>query len=310
MKKVIFRHQFQALSTLITAVLLLTFCWPEALAENEARSGPKILVVVAHPDDEVAMAATIYRITHDLKGTVDQCVITNGEGGYKYATQAEPIYGLRLTDESVGRANLPRIRKQEMINAGKIIGTNQYFFLDEKDAKFGLDEHEPLDTTWNIARISDKLRELMTKTHYDFVFCLLPTPETHAHHKAATLLALRAVQSLPLPVRPVILACPELTQQQSPEKFSQLNSYAETKVVGSEPTFVFDRKTSFGYNNKLNYKIVVNWVIAEHKSQGANQLLMNVGDSENYWLFAINRPEDRAKCEKLFDSLKEAPAAR
>jgi hypothetical protein len=195
------------------------------------------------------------------------------------------------------------------MNAGKIIGTNQYFFFDEKDSKFGLDEHEPLDTTWNVPRISNRLKELMTVGHYDFVFCLLPTPETHAHHKAATLLALRAVQSLPMQLRPVILACPELTQQPSAEpEFSQLKSYTETKVAGGAPKFVFDRKTAFGYGKKLNYKIVVNWVIAEHKSQGANQLLMNVGDSENYWLFAINRPEDAAKCEKLFEALKNAPA--
>ena len=73
----------------------------------------------------------------------------------------------------MGRANLPRIRKQELINAGKIIGTNNIFFLDQKDAHYGLDEKEPLDTTWNIPWVSIRLREIMTNTRYDFVFCLL-----------------------------------------------------------------------------------------------------------------------------------------
>ena len=53
------------------------------------RIGPKILVVTAHPDDETGMAAVIYKVTHEMNGTVDQCVITNGEGGYKYSTLAE-----------------------------------------------------------------------------------------------------------------------------------------------------------------------------------------------------------------------------
>lgn len=96
------------------------------------KTGPKILVVTAHPDDETAMAATIYKVTHELNGVVDQCVITNGEGGYKYSTLAEAYYNLELTDEKIGRENLPRIRKQELINAGKIIGTNNIFSSTKK----------------------------------------------------------------------------------------------------------------------------------------------------------------------------------
>jgi LmbE family N-acetylglucosaminyl deacetylase len=98
------------------------------LYASSQNNGPKILVVTAHPDDETGMAATIYKVTHELNGTVDQCVITNGEGGYKYSTLAESYYNLELTDEKVGRENLPRIRKQELMNAGKIIGMNNIFF--------------------------------------------------------------------------------------------------------------------------------------------------------------------------------------
>src|SRR3984957_11941126 len=172
---------------------------------SPTKPGPKILVVVAHPDDETGMAATIYKITHELNGTVDQCVITNGEGGYKYSTLANAYYGFDLTDEKTGRANLPRIRKQELMNAGKIIGTNNIFFLDQKDAHYGLDEHEPLDTSWNVSWVNARLKDILTKTKYDYVFCLLPTPETHGGHKAATLLALRAVEGLPESQRPIIL---------------------------------------------------------------------------------------------------------
>jgi hypothetical protein len=79
-----------------------------------AQEAPKVLVVTAHPDDDATMAGTNYKIVHDLKGTVDIALITNGEGGYKYSTLAEDIYGLKLTDEAVGRKYLPEIRKKEL----------------------------------------------------------------------------------------------------------------------------------------------------------------------------------------------------
>ncbi|WP_394776582.1 hypothetical protein, partial [Flavobacterium sp.] len=36
----------------------------------------RVLIVTAHPDDESGFAATVYKITHELKGVVDLAVIT------------------------------------------------------------------------------------------------------------------------------------------------------------------------------------------------------------------------------------------
>ncbi len=285
-------------------LLFIAFC----VQTQAQKTGPKILVVTAHPDDETAMAATIYKVTHELNGVVDQCVITNGEGGYKYSTLSEAYYNLELTDEKIGRENLPRIRKQELINAGKIIGTNNIFFLDQKDAHYGLDEHEPLDTTWNVNWVTTRLKEIMMNTKYDFVFCLLPVPETHAHHKAATILALRTVQSLPQNQRPIVLGCTGSNLKDTTSiSFEQLKNYSETKVEGKVASYFFDKTLPFGYKNKLSYKIIVNWEIAEHKSQGTMQLAMNGGDLENYWYFAINPAEGKEKCKAFFESLKKIP---
>lgn len=284
-------------------ILALMLCSIAAFAQ-----GPKVLVVTAHPDDETGMAAVIYKITHDLKGTVDQCVITNGEAGYKYSTLGNDYYGLDLTDPEVGRANLPRIRKQELINAGKIIGMNNIFFLDQKDAHYGLDEREPLDTSWNVSWINTRLKDILTKTKYDYVFCLIPVPETHGGHKAATLLALRAVKELPQAQRPIILGVSGSAKTDTTvTKFSQLKSYTETKMDGDTAQFRFDMSAGFGYKNSLNYKIVVNWEIAEHKSQGTMQLYMNHGDYENFWFFAMNDVAAKAKCKELFEQLKKIP---
>ena len=273
----------------------------------QVKTGPKVLVVTAHPDDETGMAAVIYKITHELNGTVDQCVITNGEGGYKYSTLAEAYYNLELTDEKVGRENLPRIRKQELVNAGKIIGMNNIYFMDQKDAHYGLDEREPLDTTWNVNWVTTRLKEIMSNTKYDYVFCLLPVPETHAHHKAATMLALRTVQQLPVNQRPIVLGVTGSSLKDTTTvPFEQLKNYTETKVEKGA-VYSFDKSAPFGYKNKLSYKIVVNWEIAEHKSQGTMQLAMNYGDLENYWYFAINPTEGKEKCKAFFEQLKKIP---
>ena len=237
--------------------LLLTVVCSVQLSAQQP-TGPHVLVVVAHPDDETAAAATIYKITHDLNGVVDQCVITNGEGGYKYSTLAEAYYGLELTDEAVGRANLPRIRKQELMNAGKIIGTHNIYFLDQKDAHYGLDEHEPLDTSWNAPWISTRLKEILTENHYDYVFCLLPVPGTHGGHKAATMLALRAVQAVPKNLRPLVLGLTGGSMKDTVGVlFTQLKNYTETKVIGDGPMFTFDKTKPFGFKNQLTYKIIV-----------------------------------------------------
>jgi hypothetical protein len=136
---------------------------------------------------------------------------------------------------------------------------------------------------------------------------LLPVPETHAHHKAAGLLALRVVQSLPADQRPIVLGATALTERDTLHPFTQLKSYAETKVEGSKPMYSFDKMVPFGYKGKLNYQMIVNWEIAEHKSQGTMQLGMNQSAIEYYWFFSINKPEDKKKCEDLFNKLKVIP---
>jgi N-acetylglucosamine malate deacetylase 2 len=294
-----------------TALLCLVFSlfmMPRAFAQTEHK-GPKILIVTAHPDDETGMAAVVYKVTHEMDGLADQCVLTNGEGGYKYSTLAESYYNLTLTDEKVGRENLPRIRKQELMNAGKIIGMHNIYFLDQKDAHYGLDEKEPLDTTWNVSWVMSRLKEVMTKTKYDYVFCLLPDSTTHAHHKAACILALRTIATLPQDQRPVILGVTGGTKTDTVQrvKFTQLKNYTETRVSTGAPTFKFDKTVGFGYKKALNYKVIVNWEIAEHKSQGTMQLAMNMGDYENYWFFDMN---DKARLEatrQFFEELKKVP---
>jgi LmbE family N-acetylglucosaminyl deacetylase len=293
--------------TIAVLVLYLSCCFSgNASAQNSDH--PSVLIVIAHPDDETGCAATVYKITHELKGFVDLALITNGEGGYKYSTLAEDYYHLELTDEKVGRENLPRIRKTELMNAGKIIGIRNYFFLDQWDRKYTTDERDPLDTAWDVALVKKRLGDIMLKGKYDFIFCLLPVPETHGHHKAATMLALECVLATPKERRPVILGVSDSEKKDTAKtEFSQLKEYTITAVNKNVAPFVLDRTVKFGFKNSLDYKIIVNWEIAEHKSQGTVQTAMNRGDLENFWYFKINDDSGIEKTKKLFDELKKVP---
>ena len=268
---------------------------------------PKILLVTAHPDDDVIFAATVWKTTKLLNGTVDLAVMTNGEGGYKYSTLGNFIYGKELDKEEVGREFLPGIRKKELMNGGEIVGIRNYFFFDEKDFYYTLDVEETLEK-WETDPIVTRLEEIMTEGDYDFLFLLLPFPEFHGHHKASAVLALEALDRLPEDNRPITF---ETFIRRGPEdpgiEFSELPGHPKTKVMDGK-TFEFDRNQPFGFNERLNYSIIANWVAAEHKSQGTMQLTMqrNEGAIEQYWYLQINGEEGLDKAETFFKAVNEA----
>jgi N-acetylglucosamine malate deacetylase 2 len=287
---------------LLLLVPLAAACMPVPPAD-----GPKVLLVTAHPDDDALFGGAVYRITHALGGRVDVAVVTNGEGGYKYSALAEPIYGLDLTDEKVAREYLPGIRKKEMIAGGSIVGIRNYFFLDQKDQQYTTDLEEGI-APWDVDLVRRRLGEILADGGYDFVFVMLPSPTTHAHHQGSALLALEAVSRLPKGGRPIVLAAMPAGKGDEPPAFKGRKEYPLTRIRPGAPFFDFDRTRRFGPGDRLDYNIVVNWVIAEHKSQGTMQQLMDAMDVERYLYFDLNPPEGVEKARRLFQRLAEAPA--
>ncbi len=291
-----------ALSALALAIFTLLSSF-----HASAQESPKVLIVTAHPDDDAVFAATNYKIVHDLGGSVDLALVTNGEGGYKYSTLAESIYGLELTDEEVGREYLPAIRQKELEEGGKIVGIRNYYYLNQKDHRYvtSADIHEILDSNiWDLGYVKNYLKELIEREKYNYVFVLAATPGTHAHHSSSSILAIQAVEMLPLDERPVVLAGTS-SRKSDTVKFiyKGFEGYPITSVSDTIP-LIFDRTAKFGFRDALDYKIIVNWLIAEHKSQGTMQLLMNQGDYENYWYLDINDPSKKQKTAELFEKLK------
>lgn len=248
---------------------------------NAATETPKVLLVFAHPDDESVVAATVYRLTHELNAIVDHVVITNGEGGYRYSKLAEALYGVNLTDESTGRSRLPGIRRQETLRAGQILGVRHHYFLDQKDDRFTLDTDDALDRLWDTRAVLGSLGSVLAGERYDAVITLKPDPSTHGHHNAAAHLVLDAIHTLPESDRPAVLGA------------------TNTGASG----FVVSRTDSLGSDPSLNYSIVVNWVISEHKSQGLLQRDCNRYDHESFQLLDSGSPASENAVRRVFQRL-------
>lgn len=284
-------------------ILFLFFALiPFFLVAQELDYQPKILLVTAHPDDDVLFSATVWKTTQLLDGIVDLALLTNGEGGYKYSTLGNYIYGLELDKEEVGRANLPVIRKKELKAGGEIMGIRSYFFFDKQDFYYTQDVEETLEK-WDIELVVDRLTLILEEENYDFIFLMLPFESTHGHHKASAVLGLEAVSRLEKEKRPIVLQNYIRRGGEDPGvKFSELEGYPKTKVIEGE-IFEFDRNQTFGFNDRMNYNIISNWIIAEHKSQGTMQLLTqsDKGIIEQYWYVELNGTEGLAKTRQFFE---------
>lgn len=273
---------------------------------------PRVLAVVAHPDDDVAFAGVMYKNATQLGGSTDVCVLTNGEGGYKYSTLAEPLYGLQLTDETVGRRELPAIRRKEMVDGARVMNVRRVVFFRQQDHRYTTDELEILGedaTVWDVDGVRETLADVMKRGRYDFLLTFLPSEGTHGHHKAAALLALQAVELLPPEQRPISLGVRFVREDDPPGAPQGLAGWPITDPLSGAPTFGFDRNQGFGYQDKLNYQIIVNWAIACHRSQGTMQLFMGRGsDIEDYVLFGHNPERAIAKTRAWFERLAEPSA--
>ncbi len=272
-----------------------------------AQTGPRVLVVNAHPDDETSFPIILYKITHDLKGTVDLALITDGQGGYIGSELGSIYYGLKLTDSTVARANLPRIRKQELMQAGDVMGIRQYYFFDQKDDYYNLNPVPYISgKNWDIPFIEKKLDQVLAAQQYDFIITMLPYAGQHGHHKAAVLSALHALQRFKGANKPVILAG-STYKDETPETFTMLDGYPETQMKVAAPSFYIDVATKFGHYNQISYRVIAQWIIAAYKSQGDMQENdLYKGSKETFRLFNINDDSAVQKATQLFEQLNNS----
>lgn len=292
--------------------LLLGSVWMPGAAAQPGGDGPRVLVVTAHPDDETLMAATIYRLAYELGASVDLALVTDGSGGFDFAMMGERYYGVEIDTEPEARDNLPAIRKQELMDAGRVLGLRNYFFLDQLDHQYTTDVDTVLQHVWDPAAVRDRLGHILTRG-YDYVLCLLPTPETHGHHKGATILALEAVSRMPVEERPVVLGADFANHADLPAPnalpflFTGLEDYPVTRVDPAAPVFRFDRTRFMDGDHAATYQLVVNWALAAHRSQGDLASYYDDVGSEYFWFFQVNDPGRLVATAGLFQQIADTP---
>lgn len=257
-----------------------------------ASPAPRVLAVVAHPDDEYHFAVTFYRLVREFGGIADQVIITDGAGGHRYSSFAEQLYGLSLSGES-----LRDVRRAEAAVAGRVLGIRQHFFLDQPDTGFTLNQAGAI-SDWNHYHVTENLDRVLDAGEYDFVFILLPSEDTHGHHKAAALLTLEAVARLPIEIRPVVLAAEAQEDSHGGRLYAQLPGQPATRA--EQQTFSVFRTDQHPADRALNYQIVANWVIAAHKSQGLFQMEAGRHGVERFWVLNTGHADAGSRAEELF----------
>jgi N-acetylglucosamine malate deacetylase 2 len=269
-----------------------------------AQTGPNILVIQAHPDDETSYPIILYKITHDLKGTVDLAMITDGQGGYNGSELGSVYYGYKLTDSTIGRSELPRIRKKEIMEAGDIMGIRQYYFFDQRDDYYNLNPVPYVSgQRWDIPFVEKKLDQILAAKQYDFIITMYPFAGQHGHHKTAVIMALRALQRYKGAKKPIIIAG-STYKDEKPEDFTMLEGFPETTMKRNAPAYYLDVATHFGPGKQVSYQTVAQWVIAAYKSQGDMQENpIYKGEKETYRLFDINDDAAIQKTALLFEQL-------
>ncbi|MFD2569195.1 PIG-L family deacetylase [Spirosoma soli] len=268
--------------------------------------GPKVLIVTAHPDDETMFPVVVFKITHELKGSADLALLTDASGGFN-GMVASSYFGMNMLDSAVGRKHLPLIRKKEMMASGEILGIGNFFFFDQRDDFYNRDETPYLQgKRWDINLVDRRLDEILSRGQYDYILCLVPHDGQHAHHKTASLSAIRAVQRYKGLKKPIVLGG-QAQNKGYTFRFSELSGYPESRISPQAPVFEFDRSYTFGEDNKHSYMIVADWVKAAHKTQsGDMNQAMHQGDLEAFWYFALNGDDRISEVNKLFQQLKNA----
>lgn len=160
-----------------------------ALLPPDPRYKADVLVVVAHPDDDVLIGAYLAHLSLDAHKRIAVLYCTRGDGG-----------GNNVSNES-GLA-LGQIREIEARRALASFGIENVWFLDGHDTP-GQNVLRSLDN-WNHGRALEQIVRLVRITRPDVILTWLPHPvagENHEDHQAAGVLAVEAFDTAADPLQ-------------------------------------------------------------------------------------------------------------
>ena len=150
------------------------------LLSPDDRYKADLLLIVAHPDDDVVIGGYLARVALDEHKRVAVIYCTNGDGG-----------GNAVGNEA--GASLGQMREIEARRALAYLGIHNVWFLSGHDTP-GQNVLRSLDN-WNHGLALDNLVRLVRITRPDVILTWLPDPvvgENHDDHQASSVLAVEA----------------------------------------------------------------------------------------------------------------------
>ena len=172
----------------------------------------RILVVLAHPDDEVfPMSGTLARYIHEGSRVTYVC-LTLGEMGRNLGN---PPFANRVT--------LPSVRRKELEKSCSIIGIQDLRMWGYHDKTIEFEPHEPLDQ-----RITDVIEEIKP----EIIFTNYPGYGVHPDHNACGAAVIRAAAKIPPAERPVVMcaAFPTGNDLGAPDVVNDVSAFVEQKI--------------------------------------------------------------------------------
>lgn len=143
-----------------------------------------VLVVFPHPDDEAfGVSGTI--ATHVKNGTpVTYACLTLGEMG---RNMGNPPF--------TNRENLPKIRKEELKEAARVLGIQDLRMLGYRDKTIEFEDEE---------KLANKMLELIEEVNPSLVITFYPGYSVHPDHDATGAAVVRAVEKMSADARPTL----------------------------------------------------------------------------------------------------------
>jgi len=143
-----------------------------------------VLVIFPHPDDEAfGVSGTI--ATHVENGTpVTYACLTLGEMG---RNMGNPPF--------TNRENLPKIRKDELKEAARVLGIQDLRMLGFRDKTIEFEDEDKLTNT---------LLAIIEEVNPSLVITFYPGYSVHPDHDATGAAVVRAVEKLPAAARPTL----------------------------------------------------------------------------------------------------------
>jgi len=174
------RLLFSALGLLLVVRVAAPQVQAPVLPLSDDRYKADLLLIVAHPDDDVDVGGYLARVALDEHKRVAVIYCTNGDGG-----------GNAIGNEA--GASLGQMREIEARRALAYLGIHNVWFLSGHDTP-GQNVLRSLDN-WNHGRALGDLVRLVRITRPDVILTWLPDPvvgENHGDHQASSVLAVEA----------------------------------------------------------------------------------------------------------------------